>query len=72
MQWNDMANLPVKNPTKYAAVNDLISLVKKKEVRKQGKKSQARKQFEQPEFEKIIDLLEENFDEEARCFASAV
>ena len=72
MQWNEMASPPVGNPTKSAAVNDLIALVKKKEVRKQGKKSQARKQFEQPEFEKIIDLLEENLDEESRCFSSAV
>ena len=36
MQWNEMASPPAVNPTKSAAVNNLIALVKKKEVRNQG------------------------------------
>ena len=32
MQWNEMTDPPVGNPTKSAAVNDLIKLVKMKEV----------------------------------------
>ena len=35
-------------------VNELIKLVKKKEVRKQGKQSAARRPMEQSEFEEVI------------------
>lgn len=72
MKYNELANPPVGNPTMSAPVNDLIKLVKRKEVRKQGKPSQARKPFEAPEFEKVIDILEDLDDEETRCFASAI
>ena len=54
-----MSDSPCGNPTKFTVVNDLINLVTMKEVRKQGKASQARKKFEQPEYEKVMDLLEE-------------
>ena len=46
------------NPTRSVAVNNLIKLVKKKEVRKQGKKSQARSPFTEKEFEYLMALLE--------------
>ena len=45
MSWNELANPPVGNPTKSILVDDLIKRVKKKEVRKQDKPSQARKPF---------------------------
>ena len=37
MSWNALANPPVGNPTKSIAVNNIIKLVKKKEVRRQGR-----------------------------------
>lgn len=48
MAWNEMSVPPAENPTRSTVVNDLSNLVKMKEVRKQGKPSQAWKQFEQP------------------------
>ena len=70
--WNDIPVPPTGNLNKSTAVDDLINLVKMKEVRKQGKTNQARKQFEQPEFEIVMDLLEDYNDEAARFFSSAV
>jgi hypothetical protein len=72
MPWNVMANPPVGNPTKSIDVNNLIKLVKKKEVRKQGKPSQARHAFEEREYEHIIKTLEANEDVEIRLFSSAI
>ena len=72
MTFNEMSVPPVGNPTKSAPVNHLIKLVKMKEVQKQGKASQARKQFEQPEYERVISLLESCEDESSRCFSSAI
>ena len=72
MTWNEMSVPPAGNPTKSAPVNDLIKFIKMKEVRKQGKASQARRHFEQPEYEKVIDLLESCEDEPARCFSGAI
>ena len=40
------------NPTMAVAVNELIKLVKKAEVRKQGKKSNAKRDLKRPEFRK--------------------
>ena len=48
------------NPTRSVVVNNLIKLVKKKEVRKQGKKSQARSPFTEKEYEYLMALLEAN------------
>jgi hypothetical protein len=72
MDYNELSNPPVGNPTKSVAVNDFIKFVKRKEVRKQGRPSQARKPFEAPEYEKLIEILEDLDDEESRCFASAI
>ena len=46
------------NPTKSIPVNDLIKLVKKKEVRHQGKESQARGPFIEDEFEFVMEQFE--------------
>ena len=45
------------NPTRSEEVKKLIRAVKKKEVRKQGKESQARRPFEISEFLQILDIL---------------
>ena len=71
-KYNELANPPVGNPTMSVAVNDFIKFIKRKEVRKQGRPSQARKPFEAPECEKLIEILENLDDEETRCFASAI
>ena len=72
MSWNVMTIPPFGNPTKSIPVNELIRLVKKKEVRKQGKPSQARGAFQDSEFETIMDTAENIQDEEARLFLSAI
>jgi hypothetical protein len=59
--WNSLTNFG--NPTRSVEVNDLIKRVKKKEVRRQGKESQARRALEPEEFEQLIELIEENPDE---------
>ncbi len=59
--WNLLTNF--ENPTRSVEVNDLIKRVKKKEVRWQGKASQARHALEPEEFEQLIELIEENPDE---------
>ena len=51
MSWNVLANPPVGNPTKSVVVNNLIMIVNKREVRRQGKRSQARKPFTEDEYE---------------------
>jgi hypothetical protein len=53
--WNEVALLG--NPTRSVDVNDLIKKVKKKEVRKQGKKSSARRGIQKPEFESTVAML---------------
>jgi hypothetical protein len=58
--WNSITNFG--NPTRSVEVNDLIKRVRKKEVRKQGKASQARRALEPEEFEQLIAIIEENAD----------
>ena len=53
--WNPMTS--VGNPTRSVAVNELIKKVKQREVRKQGKPSQARREIEQGEFLQTNELL---------------
>ena len=48
------------NPTQSVAVNNLIKLVEKKEVQKQGKRSQARSPFTKKEYKYLMALLEAN------------
>ena len=70
--WNALSNPPAGNPTKSGPVNDLIKRVKKKEVRKQGKPSQARGAFEEEEFEQLLEIMERFVDVEKRLFVSAI
>lgn len=56
--WNPMAS--VGNPTRSVEVNELIKEVKKAEVRKQGKPSQARRELEEGEFLQTNQLLNNN------------
>ena len=72
MHWNQLATPPVGNPTKSAAVNDLIKRVKKDEVRKQGKPSQARKAFTEQEYELAIGKMDTHEQEEIRLFLAAI
>jgi hypothetical protein len=51
MQWNVISN--VGNPTKSIEVNDLVKAVKKKEVRKLGKASSARRPLQHDEFQDV-------------------
>ena len=46
------------NPTMSVAVNNVIKAIKKLEVRKQGKKSNAKRDLKRPEFRKSLRLLE--------------
>ena len=72
IHWNELANPPFGNPTKSSAVNDLIKRIKKKEVRKQGKASEARKPFLEREYEQVITRMKMNENVEARLFLSTI
>jgi hypothetical protein len=62
MPWNAIAQ--VGNPTKSIEVNELIKAIKKKEVRKQGKASSARRALTHQEFLRMLELLKaENQDD---------
>ena len=64
--WNYLANPPCGNPTRSNEVNDLIKAVKRKETRKQGRKSKADRAVEPSEFEQVISLLEGTQDYDKR------
>ena len=68
MHWNELANPPFCNPTKLIPVNDLIKIVKNKEVRKQGRPSQARKPFTEEEYKAAIQKLDRHENVEVRLF----
>ena len=74
MPWNELANPPIGNPTKSIPVNELIKRVKKKEVRKQGKESQARKPFTEEEYEFVIRKMDtyDGGDNEVRLLVSSI
>ena len=55
MQWNEINQLG--NPTKSTEINDLIKRVTKKEVRRQGAPSQARRAMKQNDYESMQSLL---------------
>ena len=52
--WNAISK--TGNPTRSIPVNELIKAVKKKEVRRQGKPSSARRPLEPDEFELMLDM----------------
>ena len=53
MPWNQQSSQG--NPTRSSELNDLIKIVKKREVRKQGKASCARRAMEISEFRQLIN-----------------
>ena len=55
-QWNTQAQ--TGNPTMSKAVNRLIAEIKKHEVRKQGKASNAKRDLKRAEFKKTLELLQ--------------
>ena len=59
--WNEISK--VGNPTKSIQVNQMIKKVAKFEVRKQGKKSQARRPLKEHEFCSILEQLRSTADE---------
>jgi len=56
--WNSQAQCG--NPTMSKEVNKLLEMVKKSEVRKQGKESNAKRDMKRPEFKKMLQLLQES------------
>ena len=59
-------NLGEGNPTRLQDVNALIQQIKKHEVRKTGKKSQARRAFSLEEFLKLLAIVEGITPDEAK------
>jgi len=55
MVWNDRTK--EGNPTKSDVLNDFIKVVKKKEVRKEGKTSQAKRPMDITEYRQLIDKI---------------
>ena len=68
MSWNVLAVSPVGNPAKSIVVNNLIMIVKKKEVRRQGKRPQAWKPFTEDEYEFAIRKMDSYGEEQVRFF----
>ena len=60
------------NPIRLMAVNNLIKLVKRKEVRHQGKKSQARTPFTEKEYKYLMACLESHPNLSKRFFGSTI
>ena len=56
--WNEQAHPPVGNPTKSILVNDLIMLVRKKEVHGQGWMSNAKWPLKTVEWHKVVEILD--------------
>ena len=72
MSWNALANPPVGNPIKSIAANNLMKIVEKKEVRRQGKRSHARKPFTEDEYKLAIRKMDKYGEEQVRLFVSIV
>ena len=56
MAWNELSN--VGNPTRSAELNNLVKYIKKKEVRKQGVSSKARRALLHEEFKSTIATVQ--------------
>jgi HEPN domain-containing protein len=63
--WDVISN--TGNPTRSIEINELLKRIKKKEVRKQGKQSLARRALEKREFEQTLELLN-NYDDITRKY----
>ena len=78
VSWNALANSSVGNPTKSIAANSLMKIVKKKEVRRQGKPSQARKPFTKDIYIYIyiymnmLCKMDSYGDDQVRLFVSSI
>jgi hypothetical protein len=70
MQWNQLTTSG--NPTKSPEVNEVISRVKTKEVRNQGKASQAREPFTEAEYECAISVMDSHEDVAVRLLVSTI
>lgn len=68
--WSEVAHYG--NPTRSTKVNKLIKRVKKDEVRKRGKPSQARRGLEKEEFVQTIDILRSQDDPVRKYLIPAV
>ena len=64
VKWN--VESQTGNPTQSVAVNQVIKRIKKEEVRKRGKKSNAKRDLKRTEYRKTLRLLEANADHQ-RC-----
>ena len=62
--WNVQSNFG--NPTRATPVNNIIKAVKRAQVRKEGKASQAKRDLKRSEFRKTIRLMERNGDHNHR------
>lgn len=60
------------NPTRSMAIMDVLKKVKRAEIRGQGKESQARGPFVEPEYEQCVKMFEANEDIELRLFTSSI
>ena len=60
MPWDEVTNR--SNPTCSTKINKLIKAMIKKEVARLGKKSQARRPFEQNKFEALIEAISHGND----------
>lgn len=70
MGWNERAR--EGNPTRSVKVNELIKKIKKQEVRKQGRKSLARRPFSQREFADFIRILRNQRESKKKYSAAAL
>eukprot|EP00957_Ditylum_brightwellii_P090467 6889394-Ditylum_brightwellii.AAC.1 len=70
MQWNELEKSG--NPTHSDEVNNLISVVMKKEVRKQGKPTQADRSFKKPEFDQAMEILSSFLNFDHKCYYTAM
>jgi Pre-mRNA cleavage and polyadenylation specificity factor len=60
MTWNELSK--VGNPTRSRQLNDLIKYVKKKEARKMGAPSKARRSITSTEYREVIKILKSSDD----------
>jgi hypothetical protein len=70
MHWN--VESEHGNPTKSLVVNDLLKQIKKAEVRKQGKASNAKRDMKRQEFRKTLRMLERQTDFHRRYKATCM
>ena len=69
-QW--CVSLGTGNPTKCTKVNTLIKAVKKKEVRKEGRPSEARRPLEIEEMRRLLNILHGSEDDTIRSVIAAM